>query len=92
MKLRAMRSGIPSLGLERVESDSGRLLANPSNPLRWPSAPIEGYGCKTSWKWVDLATALDTKYGQYHRPIAQPIFFWLNGRGGKCHSHSESTY
>jgi hypothetical protein len=30
------------------------------------------------------------KYGQYHRPIARPIFFWLNGGsfmspGGLCH-------
>jgi hypothetical protein len=30
------------------------------------------------------------KYGQYHRPIARPILFWLNGDsfmppGGLCH-------
>src|SRR5208282_6355788 len=25
------------------------------------------------------------KYGQYHRPIALPILFWLNGVGGNSH-------
>src|SRR6202041_2861153 len=25
--------------------------------------------------------------GQYHRPIARPIFFWLNGRGRKSHGN-----
>jgi hypothetical protein len=24
-------------------------------------------------------TAVDTKYGQYQRPIARRILFWLNG-------------
>jgi len=30
--------------------------------------------------------------GQYHRPIARPIFFWLNGRGGKSHGNYERPY
>jgi hypothetical protein len=37
------------------------------------------------------------KYGQYHHPIAQPIFFWLNGRaiGAKVRARerdSETPY
>ena len=33
------------------------------------------------------------KYGQYYCPIARPIFFWLNGRGGKfaCRRTSSSV-
>jgi len=27
---------------------------------------------------VGFATAVDTKVGQYHCPIARPILFWLN--------------
>jgi len=27
------------------------------------------------------------KYGQYYCPIARPIFFWFNGRGGTSHSN-----
>ena len=34
------------------------------------------------------------KYGRYHRPIARPILFWLNGEsfmlpGGLCHSRDD---
>jgi hypothetical protein len=32
------------------------------------------------------------KYGQYHRPIARPVLFWLNGHGGKFHGGYERAY
>ena len=31
------------------------------------------------------------KYGRYHRPIARPVLFWLNGHGGKSHGDYERT-
>jgi hypothetical protein len=30
------------------------------------------------------------KYGRYHRPIAPPVLFWLNGHGGKSHSDAQT--